>query len=133
MILISLIRNYVIINLINYIVVYLNMDKRIYELHADVCKVLSNARRLEILDALRDNEMTVSELTEQVGALKANISQHLMVMRQKGILITRRDGVNIYYRIANPKVIQAFDIMREVLFEQLKENEKLMQGIQAMK
>ncbi len=109
------------------------MDKRIYELHADVCKVLSNARRLEILDALRDNEMTVSELTEQVGALKANISQHLTVMRQKGILVTRRDGVNIYYRIANPKVIQAFDLMREVLFEQLQENERLMQGIQAMK
>jgi len=109
------------------------MDKRIYELHADVCKVLSNARRLEILDALRDNEMTVGELTEQVGALKANISQHLTVMRQKGILVTRRDGVNIYYRIANPKVIQAFDLMREVLFEQLQENERLMQGIQAMK
>lgn len=109
------------------------MDKRIYELHADVCKTLSNAKRLEILNALRESEMTVSELTERVGALKANISQHLAVMRQKGILVTRRDGVNIYYRIANPKVIQAFDIMREVLFEQLKENEKLMKGIQAMK
>jgi ArsR family transcriptional regulator len=109
------------------------MDKRIYELHADVCKTLANAKRLEILNALRDKEMTVSELTERVGALKANISQHLAVMRQKGILATRRDGVNIYYRIANPKVILACDIMREVLFEQLKENEKLMKGIQNLK
>jgi ArsR family transcriptional regulator len=109
------------------------MNKKIYELHADVCKTLANAKRLEILNALRDKEMTVSELTERVGALKANISQHLAVMRQKGILATRRDGVNIYYRIANPKVIQACDIMREVLFEQLKENEKLMKGIQNLK
>jgi len=109
------------------------MNKRIYELHADVCKTLANAKRLEILNALRDKEMTVSELAERVGALKANISQHLAVMRQKGILATRRDGVNIYYRIANPKVIQACDIMREVLFEQLKENEKLMKGIQNLK
>lgn len=109
------------------------MDKRIYELHADVCKTLANAKRLEILNALRDREMTVSELTEQVGALKANISQHLAVMRQKGILVTRRDGVSIYYRIANLKVIQAFDIMREVLFEQLQESEKLMKGIQNLK
>ncbi|MFQ5865041.1 MAG: ArsR/SmtB family transcription factor, partial [bacterium] len=62
------------------------MDKRIYELHADVCKTLSNAKRLEILNALRENEMTVTELTERVGALKANISQHLAVMRQNGIL-----------------------------------------------
>lgn len=109
------------------------MDKRIYELHADVCKTLANAKRLEILNALRDKEMTVSELVERIGALKANISQHLAVMRQKGILATRRDGVNIYYRIANPKVIQACDIMREVLFEQLKENGKLMKGIQNLK
>jgi ArsR family transcriptional regulator len=109
------------------------MNKRIYELHADVCKTLANAKRLEILNALRDKEMTVSELAKRVGALKANISQHLAVMRQKGILATRRDGVNIYYRIANPKVIQACDIMREVLFEQLKENEKLIKGIQNLK
>ncbi len=109
------------------------MNKRIYELHADVCKTLANAKRLAILNALRDKEMTVSELVERVGALKANISQHLAVMRQKGILATRRDGVNIYYRIANPKVIQACDIMREVLFEQLKENKKLMKGIQNLK
>ena len=109
------------------------MNKKIYELHADVCKTLANAKRLEILNALRDKDMTVSELVERVGALKANISQHLAVMRQKGILATRRDGVNIYYRIANPKVIQACDIMREVLFEQLKENEKLIKGIQNLK
>ncbi len=109
------------------------MNKRIYELHADVCKTLANAKRLEILNALRNKEMTVNELAERVGALKANISQHLAVMRQKGILATRRDGVNIYYRIANPKVIQACDIMREVLLEQLKKSEKLIKGIQNLK
>ena len=109
------------------------MNKRIYELHADVCKTLANAKRLEILNALRDKDMTVSELVERVGALKANISQHLAVMRQKGILATRRDGVNIYYRIANPKVIQACDIMREVLLEQLEKSEKLIKGIQNLK
>ncbi len=109
------------------------MNKRIYELHADVCKTLANAKRLEILNALRDKDMTVSELTERVGALKANISQHLAVMRQKGILATRRDGVNINYRIANLKVIQACDIMREVLLEQLEKSEKLTKGIQNLK
>ncbi len=109
------------------------MNKRIYELHADVCKTLANAKRLEILNALRNKDMTVNELAERVGALKANISQHLAVMRQKGILASRRDGINIYYRIANPKVIQACDIMREVLLEQLKKSEKLIKGIQNLK
>lgn len=108
------------------------MDKRIYELHADVCKTLANPKRLEILNALRDSEMTVSELTDLVGVRKANVSQHLAVMRQAGILTTRREGVNIYYRIANPKVIKACDLMREVLLEQLAEGERLMKDIRAM-
>ena len=59
----------------------------------------------------------------------ANVSQHLAVMRQKGILVTRREGVNVYYRIANPKVIEACDIMREVLIEQLEERARLVEDI----
>ena len=57
---------------------------------------------------------------------KANVSQHLAVMRLKGILRSRREGVNIYYRIANPKVVQACTLMREVLTEQMRERSKLI-------
>jgi len=107
----------------------MNLQKRIYELHAEVCKTLANPKRLEILNHLRDSEMMVSQIVERVGAAKANISQHLSVMRQTGIVTTRREGINIYYRIANPKVIQACDLMREVLLEQLTEKEKLARQI----
>jgi len=107
----------------------MDLQKRIYELHAEVCKILANPKRLEILNHLRDSEMTVSEIVERIGAPKANISQHLAVMRQKGIVTARRKGVNIYYRISNPKVIQACDLMREVLLEQLAETEKLARQI----
>jgi len=57
---------------------------------------------------------------------KANLSQHLAVMRTKGIVKTRREGTSVYYRISNPKVIRACDIMREVLLEQLTESKKLI-------
>lgn len=93
-------------------------DKAIYEMQAEICKTLTNPKRIEILNTLKNEEKTVTELVDTLGASKANVSQHLAVMRHKGILTTRREGVNIYYRVANPKVIDACTLMKEVLFEQ---------------
>ena len=105
-------------------------ENKIYELHAEICKILANPKRLQILNLLRNKEMSVNELASLMEIREANVSQHLTVMRQKGILIARREGVNIYYRIANPKVIKACDIMREVLLEQLEERAQLVEDIQ---
>ncbi|SNQ60676.1 ArsR/SmtB family transcription factor [Candidatus Methanoperedens nitratireducens] len=102
------------------------MDKKIFEMHAEICKVFTNPKRLEIISLLRDGEKTVNELTELAGVPQANVSQHLTVLRQNNVVTTRRDGANIYYKIANLKIMQACDLMREVLLEQLKENEKLV-------
>ena len=101
------------------------MDKKIFEMHAEICKVFTNPKRLEIISLLRDGEKTVNELTELAGVPQANVSQHLTVLRQNDVVTTRRNGANIYYKIANPKILQAFDLMREVLLEKLSENEKL--------
>lgn len=100
--------------------------RNIYELQAEVCKTLASPKRLEIIQALKDGEKTVTDLVESLGFAKANVSQHLAIMRHKGVLKTRRDGVNIYYSLANPKVVQACTLMREVLTEQLKHNSKLI-------
>lgn len=100
-------------------------DKTIFELQSEICKTLSSAKRIEILNALKDGEKTVSELVAILGVPKANVSQHLAVMRHKGILKSRREGVNIYYRVANPKVIEACLLMKEVLMEQMKEKGRL--------
>jgi ArsR family transcriptional regulator len=101
------------------------MSKKLYEIHSDMCKTLGNAKRIEILNALQDRELTVSELVEIMGISPANVSQHLSVMRQKGILIARREGSNIYYKVANNKVIKACNLMKEVLLEQLEEGQML--------
>jgi ArsR family transcriptional regulator len=101
-------------------------NKTLFELQSEVCKTLASPKRLEIINALKDGEKTVGELVDILGVPKANVSQHLAVMRHKGILKSRRDGVNIYYRIANPKVVQACGLMREVLTEQMKERSKLI-------
>lgn len=103
-------------------------DKSLYEMQAEICKTLTNPKRIEILNTLKNEEKTVTELVQAIGASKANVSQHLAVMRHKGILATRRDGVNIYYRVANPKVIEACSLMKEVLFEQQSARKRTVVG-----
>jgi ArsR family transcriptional regulator len=104
-------------------------DKSIFEMQAEICKTLTNPKRIEILSVLKTDERTVTELVNALGASKANVSQHLAVMRHKGILTTRREGVNIYYRVANPKVIDACSLMKEVLFEQHMAKKKAVSGV----
>lgn len=105
------------------------MNKQIYHLHAEVCKTLSNAKRLEILNLLREKEMSVGEIVSKMGISKANVSQHLAILRTTGILRTQREGVTIYYRIANQKVIKAYDLMREVLIERHSQKDKILKSI----
>ncbi len=104
----------------------MRQNKTLFELQSEVCKTLASPKRLEIINALKEGEKTVGELVEILGVPKANVSQHLAVMRLKGILRSRREGVNIYYQIANQKVVQACTLMREVLTEQMEERSKLI-------
>ncbi len=103
-----------------------DMSDLVYKLHADVCRVLGSANRIKIIEALREGERSVGELSVILGLRQANVSQHLAVMRSKGVLKTRKVGTSIYYSVSNPKIVQACDLMRQVLLEQLKENEKLV-------
>ena len=103
--------------------------KKLYELHAEVCKVFSNSTRLEILNLLRDKEMSVTELMKKTNLSQANISQHLSIMKAKGIVTSNRKGKNIYYRLENQRIIKAFDIIKEVLSERLKRNRNIVKKL----
>ena len=105
------------------------IDDQVYALHASVCQTLANPTRLKILNALRDQEIPVAELARRTGTSMPNLSQHLAILRQRRVVLTRREGVTIYYRIANAKILQAFDIMRDVLFEQLYEGRRLVAAV----
>jgi len=99
--------------------------KELYKIHAEMCKVFSNPTRLEILNLLRDKEMSVTELIERTKLSQANISQHLSIMKSKDIVISNRKGKKVYYKLTNPKIIKAFDIIRNVLAEKLNKNGKM--------
>ncbi len=98
--------------------------KELYQIHAEMCKVFSNPTRLEILNLLRDKELSVSELIKRTTLSQANVSQHLSIMKSKGIVLSCRKGKNICYRLANPKIIKAFDIIRDILSQRLRESRK---------
>src|SRR3989338_516474 len=105
------------------------MEHNLYELHAVMCRVFTSPKRLEILNRLRDKELSVGQLVKIVKIRQANISQHLSILREKGIVKTRRDGVTVYYSLANPKILKAFDIIREMLLEKLAEGGRLMEQV----
>ncbi|HEX9384972.1 MAG TPA: metalloregulator ArsR/SmtB family transcription factor [Anaerolineales bacterium] len=107
------------------------VDRQLYKLHAGICHTLANPKRLEIIDKLRDQELSVTELAEALEISQANLSQHLSLMRQRGIVTTRREGLNVFYKLSNPKIIKACDLMRQVLLENLESGAVLVQTARA--
>ena len=95
-------------------------DSIVYERRARICQVLADAKRLRLIDALRGEvERSVGELAEVIGATYPNVSQHLNVMRDAGLVTSRRDGTTVYYHLAYPQITQACDIVTSVLRAQL--------------
>jgi ArsR family transcriptional regulator len=107
----------------------LSEEAQLYELHAQLCQVFTSPKRLEILNRLREGEKSVGELAGLLNIPQANLSQHLTILREKNIVKTRREGVSVYYSLANPKIIKAFNIIREMLLERLANQEKTAKNI----
>jgi DNA-binding transcriptional ArsR family regulator len=97
----------------------------IYEFHARVCKALADGKRLLIINELRDGPRSVSELVSALGIPQANASQHLAVLRDRGIVTTRRSGSSIYYSLASEKIVRAVDLLHEFMTEQAESRRSL--------
>ena len=104
------------------------MEKELYKMHAEMCKVFSNPTRLEILNILKNKELSVTDMIKRTELSQANISQHLSIMRAKGIVTSNKKSKNIYYKLTSPKIIKAFDIIREVLSERMEKSKKNFYG-----
>lgn len=91
-------------------------------MHAELLKALAHPRRLEIIHLLRDQSLCVSDIYEMLDLPQANISQHLMILRDAGVVTNAREGKQMVYTLANPKIIEASDLLREVLIDQHPQN-----------
>ena len=105
-------------------------DNRLYELHAKICQSLSHPKRLEILDCLQDSEKNVKELAELLGVSESTISRNLAGMRYMEIVIPRGVGQKVFYRLGNPKIIEAYDLMSQVLLAHLEGQADLIEAAQ---
>ncbi len=83
-----------------------------YRTQADLHRLLNHPVRLAILDVLRDGEQCVCHMEATLGLRQAYISQHLMVLREAGLVADRRDGWNIFYHVTRPEIYAVTDAMR---------------------
>lgn len=98
------------------------------ELVAGMCRALNDPKRLLVLYALRDSPRTVSQLSDLLEAPQANTSQHLAVLRDRGLLETERRGNSVVYSLRHPKVLDAIEILREVMIDEVDRLQALRQG-----
>jgi ArsR family transcriptional regulator len=85
------------------------------QLHASVCKGLADPKRLLIINVLRDGEMSVGEICEELELPQANVSQHLAIMRERGLVNARKDGQFVFYSLTTMKIVEAVDLLRQVM------------------
>jgi len=95
----------------------MDTKKELYRIQADFCKFLAHPKRIEILTLLGGEEMCVEDIASKVEVPVPNISQHLAMMRDRGIVEGRREGAHIYYRISHPKILQTCTLMKELMIE----------------
>ena len=88
------------------------------ELAAHALKAIAHPLRLQILCVIDDREACVQEIVEAVGTSQSNISQHLAILRDKGVMVTRKDANRVYYRIGNERILLLIGMMREVFCTQ---------------
>ncbi len=85
-----------------------------YETQSNVLKTLSHATRLAILDVLRDGEQCVCHMEATLSQRQAYISQQLMILKEAGLIESRRDGLNLYYRVIKPEIFNVLDTLSVV-------------------
>ena len=93
----------------------LERDRPLAEMQAEFCRMMGNPSRLLMLYALRDQERCVSELAELLETPQPGISQHLAAMRKLGIVRSRRQGQHMFYRLSDPNISSACDMIRGIL------------------
>ncbi len=106
-----------------------NLMREIDHLHAEICNGLADPKRIALLYAMRRRPLTVTQLSEAVELPQATVSRHLKVLRDRGMVTARREGMNVFYSVANDKIITALELLREVLSENLSQHGALAEAL----
>jgi DNA-binding transcriptional ArsR family regulator len=102
-----------------------SVDDEVFEKQVLICKAFANSTRLHILDLLGGRDWAAGELQEELGISKANLSQHITVMKTAGVIVRSRRGKQVYFSLAMPEVKQACHLIRSVLRNQVQNSKRL--------
>lgn len=101
-------------------------EEELYRLQAEFCKGMAHPKRIHILRTLKAGEKTVNDLAKLTGLQQANVSQHLALLRQVGLLTARREGTSVYYSISDPRIVEACELVRSCIGERLKKSQMVL-------
>ncbi|MHC4155673.1 MAG: ArsR/SmtB family transcription factor [Planctomycetota bacterium] len=108
------------------------IDKKrrlLFEKQAEIVKAIAHPLRIAIVDFLKDGEQCVCDIAEDVGSERSNVSRHLSVMVNAGVLEFRKEGLKVIYKLKTPCVLDFLSCVTGCLREQLKESKKLLSAL----
>jgi ArsR family transcriptional regulator len=106
-----------------------NTKALLFDRQAEIAKAVAHPLRVAVIDFLKDGEKCVCEIAEHLGSERSNVSRHLAVMVNAGVLSCRKDGLKVFYALKTPCVAEFLSCVTRVVKHQAKENEKLLASL----
>lgn len=103
------------------------LSQEVTALHAEICAALADPRRILLLYALSEHPCNVGDLSSQLDISQPATSRHLKILRERGLVTAMRDGVNVEYRLADSRLIEALELLRAVLRDHLAYHASLVE------
>jgi DNA-binding transcriptional ArsR family regulator len=103
-----------------------DVENEILERQVLICKSFANSTRLHILDLLGKRDWSAADIQKELGISKANLSQHVTVLRSAGVVVRRREGKQVYLSLAMPEVKKACQLIQHVLRAQIRNGQRLV-------
>jgi len=101
----------------------------LYERQAEIARAISHPLRIAIINFLKDGEQCVCDIAERVGSERSNVSRHLSVMSNAGLLEYRKDGLKVMYKLKFTCIVDFFSCVSSVLRQQAKDSNKLLAAL----
>lgn len=105
------------------------MTQELRRFKAEIFQALAHPTRIAIVEALRDGEMSARQLIEQLGLEQANASQHFAVLRSKQVVVSRKEGNQVFYSLRDPVLIEVLNILKRYFYSQLSHTMSMLKEI----
>ncbi len=107
-----------------------SFQQEINRLHAQICQGLADPTRIFIIYTLNEGSQRVTDMVEALDMPQSTLSHHLKVLRERGLVDVEREGTAAYYSLADPRIVEALDMLRSILADTLRQQAELAQKVE---